>query len=38
VWGPQTQGAWDKAKRKTGMVGLKLLTHLAPYGGFRAVA
>jgi hypothetical protein len=38
VWGPQTQGAWEKAKRKTGMVGLKLLKHLSPYGGFRAVS
>lgn len=38
VWGPQTQDAWDKAKRKTGKKGLKLLTHLAPYGGFRPVA
>jgi hypothetical protein len=38
VWGPQTQSAWEKAKRKTGKVGLRMLVHLAPYGGFRAVA
>jgi hypothetical protein len=38
VWGPQTQAAWEKARRKSGMKGLKLLKHLSPYGGFRAVA
>lgn len=38
VWGPQTQAAWKKAKRKSGMKNKKLLAHLAPYGGFRPVA
>lgn len=38
VWGPQTQGSWNKAKAKSGLRGLTLLRHLAPYGDFRAVA
>lgn len=38
VWGPQTQGAWDNERRRSGLVGVALLKHVGLYGGFRAVA
>lgn len=38
VWGPQTQAAWEREKKRRGLVGLALLKNLAPYGGFRAAA